>query len=92
MVSPQLGGFIADAAGSFTPVFLLSAALAVVGMFISLGLPRRYRPGFGAVPAADVVAAAVPEAAPEAAAAPQPTWRFVNMTFEVIRAGDTASD
>ncbi|WP_419932619.1 MFS transporter [Candidatus Poriferisodalis sp.] len=91
MISPQMGGFIADAAGSFTPVFLLSAALAVVGMFTSFGLPRRSRPGFPAVPAAHVVAEAAAEADLEPAASPQPDWRLVNMTFEVIRAGDTAS-
>lgn len=83
MVSPQLGGFIADAAGSFTPVFLLSAALGVVGMFASLGLPRRYRPGFAAVP--------VPDTASEPAAGPAADWRLVNMTFEVI-AADAAAE
>lgn len=40
MISPQLGGFVADAAGSFTPVFLLSAGLAVVGLAAALRLPR----------------------------------------------------
>ncbi len=88
MISPQLGGFIADAAGSFTPVFLLSASLAVVGMFISFGLPRRVRPGFPAVPAP--VATSVPVTAPaataEPAATPEPDWRLVNMTFDVIAA------
>ncbi|MXX43690.1 MAG: YbfB/YjiJ family MFS transporter [Acidimicrobiales bacterium] len=79
MISPQLGGFIADAAGSFTPVFLLSAALAVVGMFASLGLPRRVRPSLAAVPA------------PVPAVAPEPDWRLVNMTFEVI-AADAAAE
>lgn len=39
MISPQLGGFVADVAGSFTPVFLLSAALAVIGMTAALRLP-----------------------------------------------------
>lgn len=39
MVSPQLGGFVADAAGSFTPVFLLSAGLAAIGLASSLRLP-----------------------------------------------------
>ena len=43
MVSPQLGGSIADAAGSFTPVFLLSTALAVIGIIAALGLPRAPR-------------------------------------------------
>ncbi len=41
MISPQLGGFIADLAGSFTPVFLLSAALAGLGLLASLRLPGR---------------------------------------------------
>ena len=44
MVSPQLGGFIADAAGSFTPVFGLSAALALIGAAIALRLPARTPP------------------------------------------------
>ena len=87
MISPQMGGFIADTAGSFTPVFLLSAALAVVGMFTSFGLPRRSRPRLPDVPAAEPVAAA----APEPAAIPGPDWRLVNMTFEITRAGDAAS-
>lgn len=39
MISPQLGGFVADAAGSFTPVFLLSAGLAAIGLVSSLRLP-----------------------------------------------------
>lgn len=99
MISPQLGGFIADAAGSFTPVFLLSAALAVVGMFTSFGLPRRSRPGFPAVPAPEPVAepAADPvpertaEAASEPAAKPEPDWRYINMTYEVTPAGTSAN-
>ena len=86
MISPQMGGFIADTAGSFTPVFLLSAALAVVGMFTSFGLPRRSRPGFPAVPASDVVADAAPNHAGEPAAKPQPDWRYINMTFAVTPA------
>lgn len=47
MISPQLGGSIADVAGSFTVVFLLSAALAVVGLIAALSLPRQRqaRPG-----------------------------------------------
>jgi len=40
MVSPQAGGVIADLTGSFTTVFVLSAALAVVGLFAALRLPR----------------------------------------------------
>lgn len=43
MVSPQLGGYLADAAGSFTPVFLLSAGLAVVGLAAVLRLPPHHR-------------------------------------------------
>ena len=39
MISPQLGGSLADAAGSFTPVFLLSAGLAFVGLAAVLRLP-----------------------------------------------------
>ena len=39
MISPQLGGVIADAAGSFTPVFLLSAGLAAIGLASVLQLP-----------------------------------------------------
>ena len=44
MISPQIGGSIADAAGSFTPVFLLSAGLALVGVAAALRLPRTLRP------------------------------------------------
>ncbi len=40
MVSPQIGGYLADATGSFTPVFLLSAGLALVGLGAVLRLPR----------------------------------------------------
>ena len=39
MISPQLGGSIADLAGSFTPVFLLSAGLAAIGLGAALRLP-----------------------------------------------------
>ncbi|MEL7156924.1 MAG: MFS transporter, partial [Actinomycetota bacterium] len=39
MISPQLGGIVADAAGSFLPVFLLSSALAAVGLVAALRLP-----------------------------------------------------
>ena len=39
MAAPQVGGLIADWWGSFTPVFLLSIALAVVGAAISSRLP-----------------------------------------------------
>jgi predicted MFS family arabinose efflux permease len=40
MISPQLGGYLADATGSFTLVFLLSASLAVFGLAVVLRLPR----------------------------------------------------
>jgi predicted MFS family arabinose efflux permease len=40
MVSPQLGGLLADVAGSFTPVFLTSAGLAAVGLLAVLRLPK----------------------------------------------------
>ena len=41
MLSPQLGGFIADLTGSFTAVFLLSSALAATGMIAAQLLPHR---------------------------------------------------
>lgn len=45
MVSPQIGGALADAAGSFTWVFALSAAVAAVGAVAALRLPsHRPRP------------------------------------------------
>lgn len=40
MISPQAGGILADATGSFTLVFLLSAALAATGLVAALRLPR----------------------------------------------------
>ena len=40
MIGPQVGGAIADLAGSFTPVFLLSAGLALTGAAASWRLPR----------------------------------------------------
>lgn len=40
MLAPQVGGLIADLSGSFTPVFLLSAAFALTGTVASLRLPR----------------------------------------------------
>lgn len=40
MISPQLGGLLADLTGSFTTVFLLSAALAATGLVSSLRLPH----------------------------------------------------
>jgi MFS family permease len=39
MTSPQLGGFIADAAGSFTWVFVLSAAISMIGAAAATRLP-----------------------------------------------------
>lgn len=41
MVSPQLGGLIADLTGSFTLVFFLSSGFALVGTAAALRLPRR---------------------------------------------------
>jgi predicted MFS family arabinose efflux permease len=41
MVSPQLGGYLADLTGSFTLVFALSAGLAAVGLVAVLRLPRQ---------------------------------------------------
>lgn len=79
MISPQLGGFVADAAGSFTLVFLLSAALAVVGMFASLGLPSRASLGF---PPAQV---------PAVAPLPGSDWRKINMTFTIAPADPSAA-
>jgi predicted MFS family arabinose efflux permease len=43
MASPQLGGLIADLAGSFTPVFLLSVGLAMVGLLAALRIPKPAR-------------------------------------------------
>jgi len=39
MISPQIGGAIADLAGSFTPVFILSAAVSCIGALASSRLP-----------------------------------------------------
>jgi MFS family permease len=39
MTSPQLGGFIADTAGSFTWVFVLSAAISMIGAVAAMRLP-----------------------------------------------------
>jgi predicted MFS family arabinose efflux permease len=39
MTSPQLGGFIADTAGSFTWVFVLSAAISMIGAIAAMRLP-----------------------------------------------------
>lgn len=44
MISPQLGGLVADIAGSFLPVFLLSSALGVIGLIAALRLPGRTDP------------------------------------------------
>ncbi len=43
MISPQLGGYIADLAGSFTPVFALSIAIAGVGLIAVIALPKERR-------------------------------------------------
>ena len=45
MLAPQLGGLVADLAGSFTVVFLLSAGLALTGTVSALRLPRSARQG-----------------------------------------------
>ena len=39
MISPQIGGAIADLAGSFTPVFILSAVVSCIGALASSRLP-----------------------------------------------------
>ena len=39
MLSPQVGGLIADLTGSFTPIFLLSAAFALTGTLAAHRLP-----------------------------------------------------
>jgi hypothetical protein len=39
MTSPQLGGFIADLSGSFTWVFVLSAAISMIGAAAATRLP-----------------------------------------------------
>jgi len=41
MISPQAGGLLADLSGSFTTVFLLSAAVAGIGLFAALQLPKQ---------------------------------------------------
>ena len=48
MSAPQLGGLLADLAGSFTPVFVLSVAMAVLGAVASWQLPRTPAPVGGA--------------------------------------------
>ena len=44
MLSPQIGGLIADITGSFTLVFILSSAFALTGTASALRLPRRSGP------------------------------------------------
>ena len=39
-IAPPIGGFIADLSGSFTLVFMLSSAMAVLGLMASLRLPK----------------------------------------------------
>ena len=41
MAAPQVGGTVADVAGSFAPVFVLSIAVAIVGSIVSWRLPGR---------------------------------------------------
>jgi MFS family permease len=43
MAAPQVGGLIADWQGTFTPVFLLSATVAVTGALLSTRLPDTRR-------------------------------------------------
>ena len=75
MIAPQLGGYIADATGSFTWVFLLSAAFAVVGLAAALRLPGPARPAFPPAPAP------VQEA----------DWRKINMTYAVTPPANTTA-
>ena len=63
MAAPQVGGAIADWRGSFTGVFLLSAAVALAGALVCARLPARPEP-FVAGPAKE---AAVPGSGPVAA-------------------------
>jgi hypothetical protein len=42
MVSPQIGGLIADAAGSFTWVFVLSACVSMIGAAAASRLPSAH--------------------------------------------------
>jgi len=39
-ISPPIGGLIADLSGSFTLVFLLSCLMGVIGLIVSLRMPR----------------------------------------------------
>lgn len=63
MAAPQVGGAIADWRGSFTGVFLLSAAVALAGALVCGRLPARPKPfvaaagGEAAVPGSGPVAA-----------------------------------
>ena len=41
MISPQVGGLLADVNGSFTLVFILSAAIAATGCLAAVQLPKR---------------------------------------------------
>jgi MFS family permease len=43
MISPQIGGALADALGSFTWVFVLSATVSLIGAAASSRLPERTR-------------------------------------------------
>jgi MFS-type transporter involved in bile tolerance (Atg22 family) len=44
MISPQIGGVVADLTGSFTLVISLSAVVAMTGVIFALCLPKRERP------------------------------------------------
>jgi MFS-type transporter involved in bile tolerance (Atg22 family) len=44
MISPQIGGVIADVTGSFTLVISLSAVVAVTGVIFALCLPKQDQP------------------------------------------------
>jgi predicted MFS family arabinose efflux permease len=44
MLSPQIGGLIADLTGSFALVFLLSSGFALTGTVSALRLPQRFDP------------------------------------------------
>ena len=40
VISPPIGGFIADGSGSFLEVFILSGGMSIMGLFAALRLPR----------------------------------------------------
>ena len=40
VISPPIGGFLADLTGAFTLVFVLAAGLGVLGLVITLSLPK----------------------------------------------------